>query len=148
MSCSLHHDSFYVCAGQPRSVRTTLTSSQEGITSQIFYVCTLLLSKWSVLFLYLRLSTGGAHKVMSLAVVVASVIWAVMAVILIVVPCNPAQYYTNPQECTNRVSVAVADVSTYTDYQSGQSGKQSVPWTSLRKPSSSVSLFSWCGHYK
>ncbi|KAF1917449.1 hypothetical protein BDU57DRAFT_446965 [Ampelomyces quisqualis] len=75
---------------------------KEGIASQIFYVGTLLLSKCSVLCLYLRLSPGGAHKIASYGVVAVSIAWGVLAIVLIVVPCNPAQYYTNPRGCRNR----------------------------------------------
>ncbi|KAH3908016.1 hypothetical protein HBI56_150370 [Parastagonospora nodorum] len=77
---------------------------KEAIASQIFYICTLLLSKCSVLFLYVRLSPGGAHKVMTFATLGASFVWAILAIILIVVPCNPTQYYTHPEKCTNRWS--------------------------------------------
>jgi hypothetical protein len=56
-----------------------------------------------VLSLYLRLSPGGAHRVASYGAVAASSLWAVMAIILIAVPCNPTQYYTAPEKCTNRV---------------------------------------------
>ncbi|KAH8704573.1 hypothetical protein GQ44DRAFT_743608 [Phaeosphaeriaceae sp. PMI808] len=63
---------------------------KHGIASQILYICTLFLSKCSVLFLYLRLSPG------------ASFVWAIMAIILIIVSCNPAQFYTEPGKCTNR----------------------------------------------
>jgi hypothetical protein len=34
---------------------------------------------------------------------------------LIVVPCNSAQYFTNPQACTNRVSQVKGNVDTHTD---------------------------------
>jgi hypothetical protein len=64
---------------------------------------------------------------MSYGMVAATLVWAIMAIVLIVVPCNPAQYYTNPKECTNRVGLTILKVSTYTDRQSGRSGKRSVP---------------------
>ncbi|KAL5115359.1 hypothetical protein ACEQ8H_006735 [Pleosporales sp. CAS-2024a] len=89
---------------------------KEGIASQIFYVSTLLLSKWSVLFLYLCLSPGGVHKIISIAMVVITFLWAVLAIILIVVPCNPAQFYTDSQKCTNRwpkwVAISSLDIVT------------------------------------
>ncbi|KAF2030743.1 hypothetical protein EK21DRAFT_64705 [Setomelanomma holmii] len=77
---------------------------REGIASQIFYICTLFFSKCSVLFLYIRLSPGGTHKYATYSLVAASLVWVVMSIILIVVPCNLAQYYTNPKACKNRVS--------------------------------------------
>ncbi|KAF2821407.1 hypothetical protein CC86DRAFT_373744 [Ophiobolus disseminans] len=75
---------------------------KAGIASQIFYICTLALSKFSILFLYVRLSPGGAHRNAAYGVLAGSFVWAVMSIILIIVPCNPAQYYTAPQRCTNR----------------------------------------------
>jgi len=41
---------------------------------------------------------------MTFATLVASFVWAILAIILILVPCNPTQYYTHPETCTNRVS--------------------------------------------
>ncbi|KAH7076159.1 hypothetical protein FB567DRAFT_535587 [Paraphoma chrysanthemicola] len=75
---------------------------RRGIATQILYVCTLFLTKCSVLFLYLRLSPGGKHKYASYGLIAASSIWLIMAIVLIVVPCNPVQFYTNPAQCTNR----------------------------------------------
>ncbi|KAH7374250.1 hypothetical protein BKA66DRAFT_468079 [Pyrenochaeta sp. MPI-SDFR-AT-0127] len=75
-----------------------------GLASQILYICTLFASKCSVLLLYLRLSPGGSHSIGSWSVMAASAVWAVVAVTLIAIPCNPVQYYQNPQTCTNRWS--------------------------------------------
>jgi hypothetical protein len=63
----------------------------------------------------LRLSPGGAHRITSYAIIAASSAWAVLAIILIVVPCSPAQYFTNLHACTNRVSQVKGNVDTHTD---------------------------------
>lgn len=50
----------------------------------------------------MRLSPGGTHRAVSWGVIALSGLWALIAVILIVVPCNPVQAYDEPQKCTNR----------------------------------------------
>jgi hypothetical protein len=81
---------------------TTSDSQQEGFASQIIYIFVILASKLSVLFLYLRLSPGGSHRIASWSLVALSCVWALVSVILIAIPCNPAQTYVDA-DCTNRV---------------------------------------------
>ncbi|KAF3039854.1 hypothetical protein E8E11_004310 [Didymella keratinophila] len=68
---------------------------QQGFASQIFYILTLWTTKCSILLLYMRLSPSGAHKVASWTMLAASAGWALLAIIVICIPCNPAQFYTS-----------------------------------------------------
>lgn len=86
--------------GIPLSQREQL--GRGGFGTQILYICALFASKCSILFLYLRLSPGGSHSIGSWTVIAASAVWAIVAVTLIAIPCNPLQSYQNPQTCTNR----------------------------------------------
>lgn len=83
---------------------TASNNQQEGFASQIIYIFVILASKLSVLSLYLRLSPGGSHRIASWSLVALSCLWALISVILIAIPCNPAQTYTDADNCTNRVS--------------------------------------------
>ncbi|KAJ4304664.1 hypothetical protein N0V90_000191 [Kalmusia sp. IMI 367209] len=73
---------------------------KHGFASQIFYILTLWATKTSVLFLYKRLSPSGGHKVATSMMLASSAIWALLAIILICVPCNPTQFFANrASEC-------------------------------------------------
>ncbi|CAN9277481.1 unnamed protein product [Alternaria alternata] len=101
-------------AGVPISQLQQL--GNEGFASQIIYIFVILASKLSVLFLYLRLSPGGAHRIASWSLVALSCVWALMSVILVAIPCNPAQTYTDADNCTNRwpkwLSIGTFDIIT------------------------------------
>jgi len=86
------------------SGETASDNQQEGFASQIIYIFVILASKLSVLSLYLRLSPGGSHRIASWSLVALSCLWALVSVILIAIPCNPAQTYIDAGNCTNRVS--------------------------------------------
>lgn len=43
----------------------------------------------------MRLSPSGGHKIASWTMLATSAGWAILAVILICIPCNPAQFYTS-----------------------------------------------------
>jgi len=86
------------------SGETASNNQQEGFASQIIYIFVILASKLSVLSLYLRLSPGGSHRIASWSLVALSCLWALVSVILIAIPCNPAQTYIDAGNCTNRVS--------------------------------------------
>jgi len=86
------------------SGETASNNQQEGFASQIIYIFVILASKLSVLSLYLRLSLGGSHRIASWSLVALSCLWALVSVILIAIPCNPAQTYIDAGNCTNRVS--------------------------------------------
>lgn len=89
---------------------------REGFATQILYIFVILTSKLSVLFLHLRLSPGGWHRVAVWVILVLSCIWAVLSVILVAIPCNPIQVVTRPQTCTNRwpkwLIISVLDIVT------------------------------------
>ncbi|KAF1927434.1 uncharacterized protein M421DRAFT_421842 [Didymella exigua CBS 183.55] len=68
---------------------------KQGFASQIFYVLTLWTTKSSILLLYMRLSPSGGHRIASWTMLVASAVWALIAIVLISIPCNPAQFYTS-----------------------------------------------------
>ncbi|KAJ8109857.1 hypothetical protein OPT61_g7153 [Boeremia exigua] len=75
---------------------------KQGFASQIFYILTLWTTKFSILLLYMRLSPSGAHKMASWTMLAASAIWALVSIVLIAIPCNPAQFYTSRAgTCTN-----------------------------------------------
>ncbi|CAN9332963.1 unnamed protein product [Alternaria alternata] len=101
-------------AGVPISQLQQL--GNEGFASQIIYIFVILASKLSVLFLYLRLSPGGAHRIASWSLVALSCVWALVSVILVAIPCNPAQTYTDADNCTNRwpkwLSIGTFDIIT------------------------------------
>ncbi|KAG9189657.1 hypothetical protein G6011_06525 [Alternaria panax] len=101
-------------AGIPLSQLQQL--GNEGFASQIIYILMLLASKLSVLFLYLRLAPGGSYRTVSWSLVALSCAWALVSVILIATPCNPAQTYTNADNCTNRwpkwLSIGTFDIFT------------------------------------
>ena len=81
-----------------------LTTQQQGFASQIFYILTLWTTKTSILLLYMRLSPSGGHRIASWTMLVSSAVWALASIILICVPCNPAQFYTSRAgECTDMV---------------------------------------------
>lgn len=126
---------------QPQPLREAgLTILQEGFASQLLYIYVLLVSKLSVLFLYLRLSPGGPHRIVSWTLIAASGLWALLATILIAVPCNPIQAFHDPQHCTNRVSpTPTPHPHILTHPSSGRNGKPSAPSTSSPKSSSSSS---------
>ncbi|KAI4690978.1 uncharacterized protein J4E88_002452 [Alternaria novae-zelandiae] len=88
----------------------------EGFASQIIYIFVILASKLSVLSLYLRLSPGGSHRIASWSLVALSCLWALVSVILIAIPCNPAQTYIDAGNCTNRwpkwLSIGTFDILT------------------------------------
>ncbi|PSN74811.1 hypothetical protein BS50DRAFT_567591 [Corynespora cassiicola Philippines] len=67
--------------------------------AEILAVITLLFSKCAVLFLYLRLSTGRTHAIVSWATVGASSVWAIIAVVLIATPCNPYGFWS--EQCSD-----------------------------------------------
>ncbi|KAL6702670.1 hypothetical protein ACN47E_001255 [Coniothyrium glycines] len=75
---------------------------KAGFASQLLYILVLLASKLSVLFLYLRLSPGGAHRLATWSTTIVSLAWALLAIVLIAVPCNPIQALDHPDTCTNR----------------------------------------------
>ncbi|KAI0607350.1 hypothetical protein TUN205_08409 [Pyrenophora tritici-repentis] len=99
-----------------------LSSSQlerigkEGFTTQILYILVLLASKLSVLFLYLRLSPGGSHRLATWSLAALSGVWALASIILIATPCNTTQAYTQSADCSNRwpkwQAVAALDIFT------------------------------------
>ena len=101
-------------AGVPLSQLEQL--GREGFASQLIYVFVILASKLSVLFLYLRLSPGGSHRIVSWSLVAMSCLWGLVSVILIAVPCNPVQTYTDADNCTNRwpkwLSIGTFDILT------------------------------------
>ncbi|KAF2995580.1 hypothetical protein E8E13_004469 [Curvularia kusanoi] len=75
---------------------------KQGFASQIFYILTLWTTKTSILLLYMRLSPSGAHRIASWTMLASSAVWALLAIVLISVPCNPAQFYTSRAgECTD-----------------------------------------------
>ncbi|KAF9691561.1 hypothetical protein EKO04_010289 [Ascochyta lentis] len=75
---------------------------KQGFASQIFYILTLWTTKSSILLLYTRLSPSGAHRIASWAMLASSAVWALVSIVLISVPCNPAQFYTSRAgECTD-----------------------------------------------
>ncbi|KAL1796386.1 hypothetical protein ACET3X_004926 [Alternaria dauci] len=88
----------------------------EGFASQIIYIFVILASKLSVLALYLRLSLSGAHRIASWSLVALSCVWGLVSVILIAIPCNPAQTFTDADNCTNRwpkwLSIGAFDIIT------------------------------------
>lgn len=75
---------------------------KEGFVSQLLYIYVLYVSKLSVLLLYLRLSPGGANRIASWSLIVASSTWALLSTILIATPCNPLQAFQQDTICTNR----------------------------------------------
>ncbi|KAJ4331804.1 hypothetical protein N0V95_009806 [Ascochyta clinopodiicola] len=80
----------------------TLAFVWQGFASQIFYVLTLWTTKSSILLLYMRLSPSGVHRIASWGMLAASAVWALVSIVLISVPCNPAQFYTSRAgECTD-----------------------------------------------
>ncbi|OSS48472.1 hypothetical protein B5807_07911 [Epicoccum nigrum] len=75
---------------------------KQGFASQIFYILTLWTTKTSILLLYMRLSPSGGHKIATWTMLAASTGWALLSIVLISVPCNPAQFYTSRAgECTD-----------------------------------------------
>jgi len=60
-----------------------------------------------VLFLYLRLSPGGSHRLATWSLTALSATWALASIILIATPCNITQVYTQSDECVNRVSYII-----------------------------------------
>lgn len=75
---------------------------KQGFASQIFYILTLWTTKSSILLLYMRLSPSGGHRIASWTMLAASAIWAIISIILISIPCNPAQFYTSRAgQCTD-----------------------------------------------
>jgi hypothetical protein len=120
---------------RPTSFRRHLTGKKQGFASQIFYILTLWTTKTSILLLYMRLSPSGGHKIATWTMLAASTGWALLSIVLISVPCNPAQFYTSRAgECTDMVRTFV---STLRDrarltctYFSGLSGRLSLPSTS------------------
>lgn len=86
--------------------KTYLTTRQQGFASQIFYILTLWTTKSSILLLYMRLSPSGGHRIASWTMLVASALWALIAIVLICIPCNPAQFYTSRAgECGEMVCI-------------------------------------------
>lgn len=89
---------------------------KEGFATQILYIFVLLTSKLSVLFLHLRLSPGGWHRLAIWFILVVSCIWAVLSVVLVAVPCNPLQAVTRPPHCSNRwpkwLAISILDIVT------------------------------------
>ncbi|KAF1831446.1 hypothetical protein BDW02DRAFT_54500 [Decorospora gaudefroyi] len=89
---------------------------REIFAAQILYILTLLFSKLSILFLYLRLSPGGFHRTASLSLTALSSVWAILSVILISIPCNPTQSYTDAGNCTNtwpkHLTISLLDIAT------------------------------------
>ncbi|KAF2686399.1 hypothetical protein K458DRAFT_430231 [Lentithecium fluviatile CBS 122367] len=75
---------------------------KEDFTSQILYIVTLFFSKCAVLFLYLRLSPHKGHVVAAWASIVACLVWAIVAVVLIALPCNPHTFWRDgSDQCKN-----------------------------------------------
>jgi hypothetical protein len=75
---------------------------KQGFASQIFYILTLWTTKFSILLLYMRLSPSGGHRIASWTMLTLSGLWALLSIVLISVPCNPAQFYTSRAgECTD-----------------------------------------------
>jgi hypothetical protein len=66
---------------------------QDDFSIQILYILTLFLSKCGVLFLYLRLSPRKGHTLASWSTMIFSAIWAIIAIVLIAVPCKPSHYW-------------------------------------------------------
>lgn len=64
-----------------------------------------------MLFLYLRLSPGRDHAVASWATIALSAVWAVVALILIAVPCNPSHFWPQGSERCSDI-VCRLDVNT------------------------------------
>ncbi|KAH6625761.1 hypothetical protein C7974DRAFT_206928 [Boeremia exigua] len=90
---------------------------KQGFASQILYILTIWTTKSSILLLYMRLSPSGTHKLASWTMLAASAIWAIASVVLVSVPCNPAQFYTSqPGECTDMwpkwQAITALDIST------------------------------------
>ncbi|ORY15109.1 hypothetical protein BCR34DRAFT_598594 [Clohesyomyces aquaticus] len=67
---------------------------RDEFASQILYIITLFLSKCAVIFLYLRLSPGKGHAIASWSTLSISGMWALLAIILISVPCDPYKFWT------------------------------------------------------
>jgi len=67
-----------------------------GIT--ITYIFTLLLSKCGVIFLYLRLSPRKGHVIASWTTMGACVVWGIISLVLISVPCRPREYWSEGLE--------------------------------------------------
>ncbi|KAF2003152.1 hypothetical protein P154DRAFT_520505 [Amniculicola lignicola CBS 123094] len=79
--------------------------AKGDFASQILYILTLLLSKVAVLALYLRLSPAQRHTLASWSAIALSSVWALAAVILIAVPCNPIEFWTKrPATCSGVAS--------------------------------------------
>ena len=88
--------------------KTCLTAKKQGFASQIFYILTLWTTKTSILLLYMRLSPSGGHKIATWTMLAASTGWALLSIVLISVPCNPAQFYTSRGgECTEMVCTSL-----------------------------------------
>ncbi|RMZ67976.1 integral membrane [Pyrenophora seminiperda CCB06] len=93
-----------------------MSSKQEAFATQILYIIVLLASKLSVLFLYLRLSPGGPHRLATWSLTALSGVWALASIILIATPCNMIQAYTKFDDCANRwpkwQAIAAMDILT------------------------------------
>ncbi|KAF2629358.1 hypothetical protein BU25DRAFT_409253 [Macroventuria anomochaeta] len=75
---------------------------KQGFASQIFYILALWTTKSSILLLYIRLSPSGVNRIASWTMLACSAVWALVSIILISVPCNPAQLYTSKAgECAD-----------------------------------------------
>ncbi|EUC42474.1 hypothetical protein COCMIDRAFT_28909 [Bipolaris oryzae ATCC 44560] len=89
---------------------------KEGFASQLLYIFVILASKLSILFLHLRISPGGSHRIAVWATVALSCIWVVISVVLVSVPCNPTQTILNHTNCNNRwskwLSIGILDMAT------------------------------------
>ncbi|KAF2650112.1 hypothetical protein K491DRAFT_155473 [Lophiostoma macrostomum CBS 122681] len=66
---------------------------KHDLATQLLYVVTLLLSKYAVLSLYLRLSPQKGHAIATWTTIALSSVWAVTAVALIAAPCSSIQFW-------------------------------------------------------
>ncbi|KAF2729964.1 hypothetical protein EJ04DRAFT_57431 [Polyplosphaeria fusca] len=90
---------------QRLSGRQVVRIAKDDFASQILYILGLFLSKCAVLFLYLRLSPARRHHIASWMTVAVSMAWAVIAITLIAVPCNPSIFWIKgPGGCSGIIT--------------------------------------------